>query len=71
MYDVDMQNKRTMTVIIFRPSNCIMNHQLNVQFIHEGYNLNDKTGPTLWNDQYPKKNINDFTKDLLFYIFQT
>ena len=51
MYDVDMQNKRTMTVIIFRPSNCIMNHQLNVQFIHEGYQLRNKMGSPLYNDQ--------------------
>ena len=56
MYDVDMQNKRTMTVIIFRPSNCIMNHQLNVQFIHEAYNLKNKTGPTLYNDEVSLKN---------------
>ena len=51
MYDVDMQNKRTMPVIIFRPSNCIMNYQLNVQFIHEGYKLKSKTGSPLYNDQ--------------------
>ena len=51
MYDVDMQNKRTMTVIIFRPSNCIMNYQLNVQFIHEGFKLICKTGYPLYKDQ--------------------